>query len=92
MSPFLLPRRSNGSTPPLPGPSERYAFGWGIADWPDPGIECHWHNGSAGTFFAEIRLLPEHNAAVVVPMNSAGPGEWFAPSVCEQAIRHLVLD
>ena len=79
---------------PLPGPGsgERYSFGWGIADWPDPGIECHWHNGSAGTFFAEIRLLPEHDAAVVVLMNSAGPGDWFAPSVCEQAIRHLVLD
>jgi len=79
---------------PLPGPGsgERYAFGWGIADRPDPGTECHWHNGSAGTFFAEIRLLPEHDAAVVVLMNSAGPGQWFAPSVCEQAIRHLVLD
>ncbi len=77
---------------PLSGSGERYAFGWGLADWPDPGTECHWHNGSAGTYFAEIRLLPEHDAAVVVLMNSAGPGDWFAPSLCEQAIRHLVLD
>ena len=77
---------------PLPGSGERYAFGWGLADWPDPGTECHWHNGSAGTYFAEIRLLPEHNAAVVVLMNSAGPGDWFTTSLCEQAIRHLVLD
>ncbi len=77
---------------PLPGSGERYSFGWGISDWPDPGIQCHWHNGSAGTYFAEIRLLPEHDAAAVVLMNSAGPGDWFAPSVCEKAIRHLVLD
>ena len=91
MSPFYS--RNDPTYPhPLPGPGERYAFGWGIADWPDGGTECHGHNGSAGTFFAEVRLLPEHNAAVVVLMNSAGPGARFATSVCEQPIRHLVLD
>jgi CubicO group peptidase (beta-lactamase class C family) len=53
---------------PEPGAMTRYAAGWVIRDDPDMG-EVHWHNGSAGTFYAAVAIYPQHNRAVVAVSN-----------------------
>lgn len=70
---------------PLPGPGEPYAFGWGIMDWPEPGSECHWHNGSGGTYFAQVKLFPEEDLGIVVSMN-AYRGAERAAEIIERAL------
>lgn len=49
-----------------PGP---YSFGWGQSMLAN-GETMHWHNGGAGTFYAEIRLIPESNVAIVIMANA----------------------
>ncbi len=58
---------------PPPGPGEPYAFGWGIMTWP-PGsdFECHWHNGSGGTYYALIQLVPELDLGISILTNGYG--------------------
>lgn len=51
----------------------RYAWGWEFTDWPVPGVETHWHNGSGGMFYAEVRLFPEEDLGIVVMSNAGGP-------------------
>ncbi len=53
--------------------AEPYSFGWGQVKL-DNGDVMHWHNGGAGSFYAEIRLIPEHDIAIVM-MANAGFGE-----------------
>jgi hypothetical protein len=36
----------------------------------------YWHNGGAGTFYAEVRLIPEADMAIVI-MANAGVAERF---------------
>jgi CubicO group peptidase (beta-lactamase class C family) len=58
-----------------PGPHDdpnRYGGGWMISEAPS-GELCHWHGGSAGTFYSMVWLLPESNRAGVVLMNSGAP-------------------
>jgi CubicO group peptidase (beta-lactamase class C family) len=53
------------------GPDGRgYASGWSIAPVPSLGMR-HDHNGSAGTFYAEIAFIPEKDIAAAVVTNSA---------------------
>ncbi len=47
-----------------------YACGWSIATLPNGGTR-HGHNGSAGTFYAEIAFVPEKDIVAAVVTNSA---------------------
>ncbi|MBL8898249.1 MAG: beta-lactamase family protein [Planctomycetes bacterium] len=58
----------------------RYAAGWVLQE--REGAEVHWHNGSAGTFFAQIELEPTSDLAVVVATN-AGDGRAACEKVAE---------
>ncbi|MCZ6837105.1 MAG: serine hydrolase [Planctomycetota bacterium] len=60
---------------PLPEVTGRegYAFGWGLRDY--KGQTMHWHNGSAGTFYAEIRLFPKQNAGIIIMVNAGGTNQ-----------------
>ncbi len=49
-----------------------YACGWIVARTPD-GAEAHWHNGSAGTFYAYAVLAPATGDAVALIANAAAP-------------------
>ena len=68
---------------PLPGPGEPYAFGWAITTFPGTDEECHWHNGSGGTFFADIKLVPASGLGIVVLMNGYRPGSDLADEIGE---------
>ncbi len=71
-------------TAPEAGPgAERYAAGWGI-ETTRSGGEVHWHNGSAGTFNALVRIFPEEDLVVVVLANT---GFELADLPSEQIIR-----
>lgn len=55
-----------------------YAAGWSLKKT-DSGEVLHWHNGSAGTFYALVAIDPEQDRAVVVAMNTgfaAQPLAW----------------
>ena len=61
-----------------PAPSIRdtpYAGGWMIEPQGTNGAELHWHNGTVGTFYAYVGLLPEKGDAVVILMNVPDLGE-----------------
>lgn len=59
-----------------------YACGWGIHT--PPGIETfHGHNGSNGTFRAELAIFPEANLVVAAIVNRGGESE---PSPSLQAV------
>ena len=60
------------------GPLGRYNYGWGIPQEAIlPGRREYWHNGSDGTYYAELRILPgataEQDLAVFMFVNAAGP-------------------
>jgi CubicO group peptidase (beta-lactamase class C family) len=55
-------------TPPADG---AYAFGW-IVEPAVNGETMHWHNGSAGTFYAFVAILPASDRAIVVITNAGG--------------------
>ena len=61
---------------------EKYGCGWMITDQfcPDP---YHGHNGSDGTFRAEMALWPEKSIAIVSIMNA---GSITEPSPALQAV------
>lgn len=59
-----------------------YALGWGLREEPD-GARAHWHNGSAGAFFAQINIYPEQNIAIVV-MSNAGFAGRHAPNLIDE--------
>jgi CubicO group peptidase (beta-lactamase class C family) len=51
-----------------------YACGWGIEA--NPGIETfHGHNGSNGTFRAQLAIFPKSNLVVAAIVNSGGESE-----------------
>lgn len=57
----------------LPG-GGRYNYGWGIPDEGLlPGHRSYWHNGSDGTFYAELHLIPDAGLAVMIMANAGGP-------------------
>lgn len=53
-------------------PTQGYAGGW-MVERRDDGSELHWHNGSAGTFYALVVLEPRADRAVVLATNTGGP-------------------
>ncbi len=58
---------------------KNYAMGWIPAGTPYG--EATWHNGSAGTFFAQILLVPPADIGVVAVSN-AGTGATSCNNVC----------
>ena len=46
----------------------RYASGWCLSET-DSGEPTHFHNGSAGTFFALLYIYPESDLAIVIATN-----------------------
>jgi CubicO group peptidase (beta-lactamase class C family) len=55
-------------TPPADGGAP-YAGGWSI-DRAGDGTEMHWHNGSAGTFYAMVAIFPEDDAVFALTANA----------------------
>lgn len=51
----------------------QYAQGWGLRE--ENGQTVHWHNGSAGAFFAQVELYPEDDLGIVVMANAGFAGE-----------------
>ncbi len=68
---------------PEGGPAgHRYACGWGIEN--TPGLEpWHGHNGSNGTFRAELAVFPQANMVAVAIVNRGGESD---PSPSLQAV------
>lgn len=69
------------------GPGSDYACGWAISKSTNAPTAVHWHNGSAGTFFAIMSIDPASDRGVVVATN-AGSGEDAA----EELTRALMSD
>jgi CubicO group peptidase (beta-lactamase class C family) len=63
-----------------------YALGWAVAKGED-GVTTHNHAGSAGTFYAVIRLEPERNRAMVAATNLGGD---TASAACTAAVKRLI--
>lgn len=49
-----------------------YALGWGLRR--EGNALVHWHNGSAGQFFAQVDIYPAEGVAIVVMTNAGFPG------------------
>ncbi|MBD3176687.1 MAG: serine hydrolase [Armatimonadia bacterium] len=62
-------------------------YAMGIAPMALAGHEVLWHNGSAGTFFAWMTILPEEEAAIVVATNAGGDD---AEAACKAATLKLI--
>ncbi len=67
-----------------PSSGMNYAGGWIVADAPNLGV-LYAHDGSAGTFYSTVILLPEHDKAILVATNSGAGGEACG------AIRDLLI-
>jgi CubicO group peptidase (beta-lactamase class C family) len=67
--------------------AERYALGWGIQTF--DGLAARWHAGSNGTFYALVILLPEHDLAVAVHINSGVPAASRAASETAKALLRM---
>jgi len=65
-----------------------YSFGWAITRT-DSGDPIHTHRGSAGSFFAEIRLYPEQNLGIVL-MSNAGDGRNYA-AIIDQLVVSMAM-
>lgn len=66
-----------------------YSYGWEITDWPLlDGASTHWHNGSNGAFYAEIRLIPDSDLAVVIMANSGGPISFSSEATLAKILMH----
>lgn len=66
-----------------------YALGWGKTTF--DGVTAHTHVGSEGTFVSVVALLPEHDLAVAVFVNSATPNADKAAREATKAILRLYL-
>ena len=59
-----------------------YACGW-MVTIKETGL-VHWHNGSAGTFFALVEVYPQKNCALVVAVNVGLAGAGVVDIVSEE--------
>lgn len=66
-----------------------YALGWGKSNI--HGVPAHTHTGTEGTFIAAVALLPEHDLAVAVLVNSSTPNADKASIEVTKAILRLYL-
>jgi CubicO group peptidase (beta-lactamase class C family) len=57
---------------PIGDTKPRYAGGWVIKKSPS-GDQLHWHNGSAGTFYASLSIWPDRDLVIAVLANSVSP-------------------
>lgn len=66
----------------IPVNGEPYTFGWGhrCTGFPDD-VRCHWHNGSGGSFYAELRVFPDHDLVLAFAGNAAEPTETVSGDV-----------
>jgi CubicO group peptidase (beta-lactamase class C family) len=87
---FLKPATANQlHTPPERGADGRgYASGWSISTLPAVGTR-HGHNGSAGTFYAEVAFVPERGVVAAVVTNAA-PRPDQRPPVQSVLLRDLL--
>ncbi|MDX1555694.1 MAG: serine hydrolase domain-containing protein [Xanthomonadales bacterium] len=68
-----------------------YTFGWGhdeCSHFFDAPM-CHAHNGGAGTFYAEIKIIPERNMVLAYMANAAEPSEAIAQDVLAAVYAHF---
>lgn len=76
------------------GPTGRYNYGWGIPEQGLlPGRREYWHNGSDGTYYAELHLFPgatpEDDLAVIMMVNAGGSiSQSGRPILAEMARRY----
>ena len=68
--------------------AEPYSFGWGHREL-DSGAKMQWHNGGAGSFYAEIRLIPEQNIGFVIMANAGFAERYIEPLWNALAVRYL---
>lgn len=57
-----------------------YACGWVVRDAGEAN-EVHWHNGSAGTFFAQLELEPQANRVIAIVVNAGMGGQDIADKI-----------
>ena len=69
---------------------EPYSFGWGHTPLPN-GQTMQWHNGGAGSFYAEARLVPEQDIGFVI-MANAGVAERFIGPLWQALYKRYVQD
>ena len=69
--------------------ADNYACGWVKRKM--VGHEAHWHNGSAGTFFAWMTIFPEKNLAIVVATNS-GTGEKACAELTNALLKEFTTE
>ncbi len=68
--------------------SGSYAMGWGLRREGEQIV--HWHNGSAGAFFAQADIFPDDDLAIVVMANAGFAGR-SAPELIAR-IRSLYVE
>jgi CubicO group peptidase (beta-lactamase class C family) len=78
-----LMRSRRLATPPLARPSAR-GLGWGIYDWPDG--ELVGHDGETLGQIATLRLLGEHELALVVLTNAIPDGDEVTRALTEAVL------
>jgi D-alanyl-D-alanine carboxypeptidase len=67
-------------------PARVHAAGW-IVSAPEGRPVTHWHNGTLGTYYALVAIVPAERVAVVVLTNTAGPAiEPMAWRVVERVV------
>ena len=66
---------------------KRYASGWGLSET-DSGEPIHWHNGSAGTFFALVFIYPESNLAVAIATNAGIRASAYVEKMADVIWQH----
>ena len=83
---YLKAETVQGLHTPRPGQEPvfggHYTFGWGhfCMGLEDAGA-CQGHNGSAGTYFAEIQIYQEHNMVSAYFSNVQNPAEFYSMQV-----------
>ena len=66
-----------------------YNYGWSISDNGLLPGRSYWHNGSNGTFYAELHVFPDEGLAVMIMANAGGPiGVSSRAVLAEMAQRH----
>jgi CubicO group peptidase (beta-lactamase class C family) len=75
-----------------PPVSERpaYACGWTVEALPG-GRSKHWHEGSGGTFYAAMMVLPEDDFAVVALANAAMPAKPCLDAILVEIYRKFEI-
>ena len=78
-------------TPPDANGSMKYAAGWGIKQT-DSGEPVHWHNGSAGTFFALVFIYPQSDLAVVIATNAGMNASAYVEKMAYKIYKRVTGD